>query len=97
MQEVFCDDCEHKFKIDEKSIKKVWLNKEKGIEEKHFCCPKCKKKYVISITDEEVRNIIEDCIVIDKSVQQLLNRKQGMIPRAKGKSLELELRWKQQN
>ncbi len=92
-----CDQCGKEFKLTEKNYKKHWLDKDKTIEKSYFNCPKCKQKYTVCITDPEVRAIMEDCKVIERSVKQLLDHKQKMMTRAKKKALELESKWIQQN
>lgn len=95
LQTVKCDKCNAKFNISEKSIKRHMLSKEKKIEETYFFCPKCKHKYVITITDEEIRRTIQDCKAIEQQIIGLINIKKKMLSRAKEKSLELEKEWKQ--
>ena len=83
--------------LTEKNYKKRWLDKDKTIEESYFNCPKCKKKYTVCITDEEIRRTMEDCKVIEHSVKQLLDHKQKMLKRVKKKAMEIEKRWIQQS
>ncbi|KIL06605.1 hypothetical protein SR42_15810 [Clostridium botulinum] len=99
-QKVICDKCQKEFNLSEKNVKKHWINKDNQIEETYFICPKCKHKYVISITDADVRNIIKSCKGIESeirklsdSVTKLLKNRDAILSVAKKKSLELEKQW----
>ena len=103
---IICDveGCKHQFNLSDKDIKKHWLDKDESIEETYFICPKCKHKYVISITDNEIRESIIACAGIENEIRtlsdavtSLINNKNKILNIVKKKSLELEKQWKQSN
>ena len=96
-QKVVCDECSKEFNLSEKNIKKHYLEKDKAIEETYFMCPKCKHKYVISVTDEEVINLMNNSMLISMKANDLLKISKDMMKKAREKSLELEKQWKQQS
>lgn len=54
---VICDDCKKEFVVKKKIIKSEKLFD--TVERKYFCCPKCRKKYVISYVDKEIKENIK--------------------------------------
>lgn len=54
---IVCDGCKKEFTIKKKSIRseKVF----DIVERTFFCCPKCRKKYVISYADKEIKDNIK--------------------------------------
>ncbi len=99
-----CDFCNKQFKMSDKKIKREWLDEEKTIQETYFKCPKCNHKYIISITDEDIRETMKECLRIDNevrnlsdSVTKLVKLKDSMVSRAGKKEKELNKQWKQQS
>ncbi|MDU2291102.1 MAG: hypothetical protein E7D69_13610 [Clostridium celatum] len=54
---VICDDCKKEFVVKKKIIKSEKLFD--TVERTYFCCPKCRKKYVISYVDKEIKENIK--------------------------------------
>ena len=54
---VICDDCKKDFVVKKKFIKSEKLFD--TVERTYFCCPKCRKKYVISYVDKEIKENIK--------------------------------------
>nr|DAK82259.1 MAG TPA: hypothetical protein [Caudoviricetes sp.] len=54
---VICDDCKKEFVVKKKIIKSEKLFD--TVERTYFCCPKCRKKYVISYVDKEIKGNIK--------------------------------------
>lgn len=54
---VICDDCKKDFVVKKKLIKSEKLFN--SVERTYFCCPKCRKRYVISYVDKEIKENIK--------------------------------------
>ena len=54
---VICDDCKKEFVVKKKIIKSEKLFD--TVERTYFCCPKCRKRYVISYVDKEIKENIK--------------------------------------
>lgn len=55
---VICDDCKKDFVVKKKLIKSE--NLFNSVERTYFCCPKCRKRYVISYVDKEIKENIKN-------------------------------------
>ncbi|MEN8075729.1 hypothetical protein ABFP60_02140 [Clostridioides difficile] len=54
---IVCDQCKNEFTLKKKLVKREKLFD--AVERTYFCCPKCKKKYVISYVDKEIKENIK--------------------------------------
>ena len=54
---IVCDQCKNEFTLKKKLIKTEKLFD--TIERTYFCCPKCRKEYVISYVDKEIKENIK--------------------------------------
>lgn len=54
---VICEDCKKDFVVKKKLIKSEKLFN--SVERTYFCCPKCRKRYVISYVDKEIKENIK--------------------------------------
>ena len=75
MSEVICNECKNTFRIDEGSIETECIDIDRKIERQFLKCPNCGHKYTILITDQPMRDMINQRRAIQIRVAQLMNGK----------------------
>lgn len=76
MSEVICNECKNTFRIDEGSIETECIDFKRKIEMQFFRCPNCGHKYTILITDQPMRDMINQRRAIAIRIQKLAGKKQ---------------------
>ena len=75
MPETICNKCDKIFSLTSDVIKTECVDAEKKIERRFFQCPRCGHKYTILITDQTMRDMINQRRAIQIRVAQLMNGK----------------------
>lgn len=76
MSEVICNECKNIFRIDEGSIETECIDIDRKIERQFLKCPNCGHKYTILITDQPMRDMINQRRAIAIRIQKLAGKKQ---------------------
>lgn len=71
MSEAICNECKNTFRIDEGSIEIECIDIDRKIERQFYKCPNCGHKYTILITDQQMRDMINQRAVIRDRIRIL--------------------------
>lgn len=74
---VKCEKCSKWFKMTQNKLKVRKLKN--GIEETYYKCPKCKVEYKVCITDEEIRDIQKQIIILKAIIRRKIESGQKEI------------------
>lgn len=75
-QTTICNNCGKIFSITNDVIKTECVNAEKKIERRFFQCPRCGYKYTILITDQPMRDKINQRRAINIQIEKLAKKQQ---------------------
>lgn len=75
MRKTMCNECRYTFALKEESIETECIDIDRKIERQFFKCPNCGHKYTILITDQPMRDMINQRRAIQIRVAQLMNGK----------------------
>ena len=75
MKKVMCNECRYTFALKEESIETECIDIDRKIERQFLKCPNCGHKYTILITDQPMRDMINQRRAIQIRVAQLMNGK----------------------
>lgn len=68
-----CNECRYTIALKEKSIETECIDIDRKIERQFFKCPNCGHKYTILITDQPMRDMINQRRAIQIRVAQIMN------------------------
>ena len=75
MRKTICNECRYTFALKEESIETECIDIDRKIERQFLKCPNCGHKYTILITDQPMRDMINQRRAIQIRVAQLMNGK----------------------
>ena len=75
MRKVMCNECRYTFALKEESIETECIDIDRKIERQFLKCPNCGHKYTILITDQPMRDMINQRRAIQIRVAQLMKGK----------------------
>ena len=73
MRKTMCNECRYTIALKEKSIETECIDIDRKIERQFFKCPNCGHKYTILITDQPMRDMINQRRAIQIRVAQIMN------------------------
>ena len=76
MREAICNECGNIFRIDEGSIETECIDFERKIEKQFFRCVYCGHQYPVMISDQPMRDMINQRRAIAIRIQALAGKKQ---------------------
>lgn len=76
MSEVICNECKNIFRIDEGSIETECIDFERKIEKQFFRCVYCGHQYPVMVSDQTMRDMINQRRAIAIRIQKLAGKKQ---------------------
>ena len=76
MRKTMCNECRYTFALKEESIETECIDIDRKIERQSFRCPNCGHKYTILITDQPMRDMINQRRAIAIRIQKLAGKKQ---------------------
>ena len=76
MRKTMCNECRYTFALKEESIETECIDIDRKIERQFFKCPNCGHKYTILITDQPMRDMINQRRAIAIRIQNLEGKKQ---------------------
>lgn len=76
MSEVICNECKNIFRIDEGSIETECIDFKRKIEMQFFRCVHCGHQYPVMISDQPMRDMINQRRAIAIRIQKLAGKKQ---------------------
>lgn len=62
---IVCDKCGYRFLSEKIKLRFRTLDKDQGVTEQFFRCPKCKAKYTVFVSSPEIRRLIMEHKKID--------------------------------
>ena len=71
-----CKECRYTFALKEESIETECIDIDRKIERQFYKCPNCGHKYTILITDQPMRDMINQRQAIEIRIQKLAGKKQ---------------------
>lgn len=75
MRKVICNECRYTFALKEESIETECIDIDRKIERQFYKCPNCGHKYTILITDQPMRDMINQSRAIAIRIQKLAGKK----------------------
>lgn len=76
MSEVICNECKNTFRIDEGSIETECIDFKRKIEKQFFRCVHCGHQYTVMVSDQPMRDMINQRRAIAIRIQKLAGKKQ---------------------
>lgn len=71
MRKTMCNECRYTFALKKESIETECIDIDRKIERQFFKCPNCGHKYTILITDQPMRDMINQRAVIRERIGML--------------------------
>lgn len=76
MQLMTCDTCHTEFKLKKTKFKLLKNTADGNVRVQYFSCPECGKKYVVSVENEKLKNMVKEIKKLRRNYLQELKKKE---------------------